>query len=219
MDSRKWIIRGLVVFCLCAGNIFGQEKQAPIPPAPVMMTISIDYWYCAQPSRSDWIAFNDEDKKKYPDCSKWQERLVQKLAQFDSNAYDYKGGAARANWFVSDAAQQIYGTGLPKNSAGEPGITLKELYNDPGKFGWIEIPADRAKPGSFAIWPTVGGLVISENSSPATDSTQTKTNLILYPSDKEKGALAKTKAIYLDPNSKPKYLIPIPKGASQDQKH
>jgi hypothetical protein len=198
---------GIALALFLGGDIHAQEDKTSVTRQEFQ--IIVDYFVCVKPSGLPCMCGKEQDKKTCPKCEEWTEKreTLSGEASLKPDAYSYKTGPPRANVFISDVARQIYGKGLPKNDAGHD-ITLEELYKNPQKYGWIEVPSHGQKTGALVVWPSVGGLVVSDNSQ--APGNETSSVEVVYPSDKKQGQLNKTDAKFLDPGTKPKYLVPAP---------
>jgi hypothetical protein len=177
--------------------------------------ITLAYFVCDKPTEVKCKCEREEEKKTCPKCEEWvkEERTFNAAIKLNKEAYSYETGPPRANQFVNDVAKQIYGQGLPKDNGHT--VTFGELYKDPQKYGWTEVPADKPKTGSLAVWPSMGGVVVSDTSQTPQNPAASQTSQndlgaveVLYPSDKKDGQLNRADAKFLDTDAKPKYVIP-----------
>jgi hypothetical protein len=160
----------------------------------------ITCYQCVKPETAQCLVQGEEQESTCPECTQWI------AVAFDSGHYSYNTGPPRANYFVSDASNKLFGNPLPSNSAGHP-ISMQALYSNPGKYGWIELKPNAPKIGSIAVLPSVGGVVVDgakNQSGPCAGGAV----CVLYPSNKKDGNLAYGDIKDLTGADRPKFLVP-----------
>jgi hypothetical protein len=130
--------------------------------------------------------------------------------------FAYTGAPAPSNHtFLDLVSRQVYGIPLPQYPNGSP-VSTAQLYSHPSLYGWVELGPDDPKEGALAIWPTMGGLVITGAGGRdyATQQRQRQGQLpdlegvqVLYPSHQLEGKLTIGSSDYLG-DSKPKFIVP-----------
>lgn len=172
-----------------------------------VIQLEFSYFSCVDPQECACVAVNNDDKRNCPECSKWKQEFLKSASTLnigtDSFAYKTVGKPSNRQ-FLNLASQQVYGMKLPRTANGFP-VSAAQLYQDPGRFGWIVLGPDDPKEGALAIWPSFGGVVINDHRRPGYSGL--KQIDILYPSDKLMGDLNVTSADHLGAAS-PKFIVP-----------
>ena len=156
----------------------------------------------AQEDECDCAHFHWEPE---PPCFEICRNRVVAALESQSYMYTADGEVPRANIMASDAAEVIYGQGFPETEYAFP-VLSSTLYNDPEALGWTDVSAVTSKVGAIAVWPTMSGLVVEENSiDPVAGETDV---LVLYPSHARGGELTIGNANQLGEGAQPKFLVP-----------
>lgn len=125
--------------------------------------------------------------------------------QLGSYTYMEPGEFPRSNYMASDATELIYGPMFPRTEYGFP-VLSATLYNDPENFGWTDVSTLSSKEGAIAVWPTMSGLVVEDDTEdPAAGQGNVR---VLYPSHRRGGELTISDARWLGEGAEPKFLVP-----------
>lgn len=174
-----------------------EEDQTQIP-----VNLSLTVYVCLNPEKeppcSCWI--EEEKATACPGCQEWRRDTItdDRTLMLDESAYSYASGLPRANFFVQDVSERLYGIDFPTTKAGFP-VTTTSLYRNYAELGWSEVPLEADKTGSIAIWRGHAGLVIEDKDGDVK---------VLYPSDKFDGRLREGEAMSLRLGSTPRFIVP-----------
>ncbi len=180
-------------------------------PLTFSVSIEADYYQCLAPNPPvACLVSSDEQKQTCPECSEWSAGFYSfsKKLELDGSAYLYgvSPGFPRASYFVRDAYEQLFLEEFPRTTGGHP-ITIKSLYQNPEKYGFMELNTSEPIPGTIAVWPEFGGVIVDGNGG----------GELLYPSHQKSGELNTLKPGVLD--GVPKYLIPAQRHHSDSKVH
>ena len=128
-------------------------------------------------------------------------------ASLDSESYTYTeaGEFPRANFMAKDAAELVYDQDFPTTEYGFP-VLSSTLYNDPERFGWTDVSALPSKEGAIAVWPTMSGFVVNDDTEdPAASQGDIR---VLYPSHIRGGVLTIGNVRWLGEGAAPKFIVP-----------
>lgn len=156
------------------------------------------YFVCTDPKKPPCWAFSHEGKKSCPSCVTWTEVFPEARVRglLSLLANNYRG---RANVFLDDAAQAIYGEGLPETDSGSL-VKTTQLYESPQEYGFREIPADDADAGTLVVFPRLGGVVVDVATEEGPEQA------LLYPSARASGSVVLTRS--LESLGEAKFLVP-----------
>lgn len=183
----------ILAMLLSAGRLLAAEDEKQT------FELRVSYYKCTEPADPLCCWSTPKNRpKNCPTCKAWT--LVTVANETKSIELDSKYSAA--NDFLDDVAKQTYGNALPETSAGTP-ITVSQLYQNPTKYGWVELGADQPKEGAIALLPNLAGIVVEEPPKGMPGEAG-----VLYPSDKKHGALNQIDLKYLINDAKPKFVIP-----------
>lgn len=178
-------------------------------PAGQSIAITISYNVCIDPEKPLCYVTKEADKNKCPNCKEWgsnyigSETVIALAIKESEYSYDTGLKVPRANFLLRDASKKLYGVEYPKTNYGFP-ITVREIYENPEQYGWIEIDKNAQKTGALAVWPNTGGVVVKSATSVRKEVPQ---DIILYSSDKKRGNLNLIRAEKLG-EGEPKFIIP-----------
>ena len=127
------------------------------------------------------------------------------VSALDSYTYVQSTEFPRANFMASAAAEEIYGQGFPVTEFGLP-VPSSTLYDDPERFGWTDVSSLASKEGAIAVWPTMSGLVVGDDTGDSADGQETIE--ILYPSHMRDGELVIGDSEWLGEGATPRFLVP-----------
>lgn len=172
------------------------------------LSLSIAYNVCIVPDKPACFTYKEADKKKCPHCKKWGRNFLGSTHNitniFSESKYSYDSGLKipRANFMLQDAAKELYGVEFPKTKEGFP-ITINTIYQEPEKYGWVEVDKDSRKIGVLVVWPNIGGVIVrSENDDGR------RQDFVLYPSHKKRGKLNMSAVEKLKKEGTPKFIVP-----------
>jgi len=174
----------------------------------VAMTIA--YNMCIDPKKPICYAASEADKDKCPNCKVWKSGFLGSGAivalAIDDYKYSYNTGIRipRSNFLLNDVAKELYGSEYPKTKFGFP-VAASVIYENPEKFGWVQVEKNSSKAGALVVWPNFGGVVIK---SQEMGTGGLFNDMVLYPSDKRDGVLIVRPVEKLMGEGTPKFIIP-----------
>jgi hypothetical protein len=218
------------------------EAQQPQPQKAsgtdqVSISIRITYYQCVSGPHKGSVVLRASETCREETC-RWREKSSSSNQELQLNptAYSYRSGPPRANAYLNDMSVQLYGTPLPQTKD-ERLVNCRKLYNFHEEYGWIELPESQSKTGALCLWPSVGGVVVSDpavSESTSTEKEETELQiermlslyspvdepvyesvtkrrepLLLYPSDTRNGNLRLLSSSYIVNEKPPKYLMPL----------
>ena len=170
------------------------------------------YFKCSQGNAFGCVATTGSEKKTCEDgmgqCGKWVEVKTSFSVAPDAFAYDMSPLCARANHFVDEVVQQVYGQGLPRHKD-DTLFTTSELYINPEAHGWRVLGEDESRVNAVAIWPGVAGVVVVDDPTLRGEARIRKVD-VLYPSHRINGHLRILSAWSIDKTNPPKFIVPKP---------
>lgn len=164
---------------------------------------SQDFYYCEDPNPPvDCHVSSEEKQATCPECNRWAAGFYQIQAQLDlpADAYSYDTApfGPRASTFMKDATTELFGEGAWPRT-GTRAVLVREIYENPSSFGFVEIEDGAEVPGAIALWPNLGGIVLE------TESDEVR---VLYPSDAMRGALRTLPIERLASAGEPRFVLP-----------
>lgn len=163
-------------------------------PAAEAQSAPAFYYVCTAPPTEPCVALKEADKKECPACQKWlRVYRVEPLVEVAGKSFD------AANVFLDVAAAADGGKGLPRTPYDHP-ITTRQLYADPGRFGYRVVALDDADPGALVVYPGQGGFLVE-----VAGSGDERIPGLVYPSARAGGQPRLT--LDLDLLGEPKVLV------------
>jgi hypothetical protein len=176
------------------------EGAGPVQPFKVDLTL----FECVNPPEAHCTAVDDSAKAKCQAGRQWETRRLayRAVPEFRSKSTAYR---EKANFFLRDAVESIYGVKYPTTAEGLP-VRVHDLYHRPSDYELIDVPATKAGPGTVVVWPSaLGGVVVGGG---GTDFLPTDDLNIAFPSKHFGGVQTLTLASLRKKLGEPKFLVP-----------
>ncbi len=163
------------------------------------LPMQFEVYVCTQPESATpcWAFTESELSQRCPQCQSNQKQTIRCKKDIYLDRETFVLLPLPAHRFADQAAQKLYGIGLPtaKNGATLP---TTDLYENHERYGWVEVKDSRFYNGAIAVWPGLAGVIVSTEGFIQ----------ILYPSHKQDGQLRIINIQYLRNGEEPKYLVP-----------
>lgn len=204
---------GVKRWCILVAAFGALSLRAGADDAKVRTKLDIEYFQCIRPAEPKCIGFTEDEVKRCPHCTEWGHYQVYRPIEGSLSDSYYVSHQNTATRFVRDVLVGFYDLSDIQAARYTP-PTVRALYDNPKKFGWIEIPSPHA--GSIALDRHVVAFALTDMPPPRRRGPITFRRVVhdpsivlnvIYPSAASGGEIVTSEGRYLFRDT-PKFLLP-----------